>query len=194
MLNVDQQINSLENIIPPTQYPVPSHPIFPSSSSSHPHLLPILLAPSSLSHPNRWDLQKNQFPLPSGEGQCFTTVSDWWHTDATSHPTAFYSTTELVTIQRIFMANNNRRCNSYSLRWVNLSRETRGWPAPTAGGQSHVNKLLRLNDWVHGCEGLQKSDMKAVLKSLASNLSFRLLATSTASKAFSIMDSFFTDF
>lgn len=111
----------------------------------------LFFPPLPLSHPNR-DLQKNQFPLPSGEGQCFTTVSDWWHAVAISHPAAFYSATELVAIQRIFMANNNRRCNSYSLRWVNLSRETWGWPAQTAGGQSHVNKLLRLNDWVHGCE------------------------------------------
>ncbi len=143
------------------------HPSLISSHSSqllsyHPH------PPSlPLSHPNRLDLEKNQFPLPSGEAQCFTTVSDWWRADTISHPAAFYSTSELVAIQCIFMANNNRRCNSYSLWWVNLSRETRGWPAQTAGGQSHVNKLLRLNDWVHGCEGLgsiQQSKMKAVFQ------------------------------
>lgn len=135
---------------------------FPTASRSH---FSQLLSSLPLSHPNRWDLQKNQFPLPSGEAQCFTTVSDWWRADAISHPAAFYIASELVAIQCIFMANNNRRCNSYSLWWVNLSAETWGWPTQTAGGQSHVNKLLRLNDWVCGSEGLgpiQQSDLRAV--------------------------------
>lgn len=172
------QINSYEHVkilaLPPISHSTPSHLI---PSHPHPPSLP-------LSHPNRWDLQKNQFPLPSGEAQCFTTVSDWWRADAISHPAAFYSSSELVAIQRIFMANNNRRCNSYSPRWVNLSRETRGWPAQTAGGQSHVNKLLRLNDWVHGCEGLgqfNNQTWRLFLRSLASNLSFQFLKVTTMS-------------
>lgn len=138
--------------------PVPTHPITPSCHPcTHPRL--------PLSHSNRWDLQKNQFPLPGGGAPCFTAVSDWWRADGVSHPAAFYSASVLVTIHCIFMANNNRRCNSCSLWRVNLSGATRGWPAQTAGGQSHVNKLLRLNDWVHSCEGLQpiqQSDPKAV--------------------------------
>lgn len=146
------------------------------------HSSQLLSPPPSLpfSHPNRWDLQKNQFPLPGGEAQCFTAVSDWWRADAISHPAAFYSTSELVAIQRIFMANNNRRCNSYSPRWVNLSRETRGWPTRTAGGQNHVNKLLRLNDWLHGCEepgAIQQSDVKAV--SEIAGIQSKAITTST---------------
>lgn len=166
--------------------------LFSTSHSTPVHLIPFLPvslppfpSPSlPLSHPNRWDLQKNQFPLPSGEVQCFTTVSDWWRADAISHPAAFYSTSELVAIQRIFMANNNRRCNSYSPWWVNLSRETRRWSAQTAGGQYHVNKLLRLNDWVHGCEGLgaiQQSDMKAVSEITGIQSELSVLKVTTAS-------------
>lgn len=163
--------------LPPfSQYPnaISSHSFQHLSTRPHP-------PPPLLSHPNRWDLQKNQFPLPSREAQCFTTVSDWWRADAISHPAAFYSTSELVAIQCIFMANNNRRCNSYSLWWVNLSRETRGWPAQTAGGQSHVNKLLRLNDWVHGSEGLaaiQQSDVKAVSEITGIQSDHSILASS----------------
>lgn len=84
------------------------------------------------------------------------------------------------------MANNNRRCNSYSPWWVNLSRETRGWAAQTAGGQSHINKLLRLNDWVHGSEGLeaiQQSDMKAVSEITGIQSKLSVLKVTTMSTA-----------
>lgn len=172
-------MNALENISFTYIFSQVPHPI-----SSHSFQL--LSSHPPLSHPNRWDLQKNQFPLPSGEAQCFTTVSDWWRADAISHPAAFYSTSELVAIQCIFMANNNRRCNSYSPWWVNLSWETRGWPAQTAGGQSHVNKLLRLNDWVHGCEGLgaiQQSDVKAVSEITGIQSELSVLKVTTMSTA-----------